>query len=190
MLIILSLVVCILLYWMVRLQNKKHSTTYEIDSFSSVDQKAIVLAEMRDTEKQEITEEARKEIEYFKRFLVRREYLMTPTEKDFFEKLKTHLADTAVDIFSKVRLADIVNIKEQWKFESKVVFNKIKSKHIDFVVADHDGKILACIELDDYSHKKGNRADYVKDTVCEIAGVMLLRMQVGDEYDFSEIITV
>ncbi|MFZ4461442.1 MAG: DUF2726 domain-containing protein [Patescibacteria group bacterium] len=145
-----------------------------------------MLAE-REKERETIAQKTNEEIELFKRYLVKRENIMTPTERAFYDQLREYVDDTKCTIFSKVRLADIVNVREYWKFDSKRVFNTIKSKHIDFVVADLDGRILKCIELDDPSHKEGNRGDWVKDVVCEIVGVDLTRVWVADRYDFETI---
>ena len=56
-------------------------------------------------------------------------------------------------------------------------FNKIRSKHIDFALADDDTNIIALIELDDSSHKRQDRVerDIFVDAVLKNTGYTLLR---------------
>lgn len=126
-----------------------------------------------------------KEEEEYKKYLVKKNYIMTLTEKVFYNKLYDFINKEKYFIFTKVRLADIVNIKKTYDFWAKVVFNKIKSKHIDFVITDTKWKILKCIELDDYSHNTEKKWDLVKNKVLNIMWIELIRIKVAYNYDFN-----
>ena len=88
-----------------------------------------------------------------------------------------------------MRLADLIEPKpkEENPFWMEC-FNKIKSKHIDFALADEETAIVALIELDDTSHSRPDREkrdDFV-NAVLENTGYTLLRtygeLDVIEEY--------
>ena len=68
-------------------------------------------------------------------------------------------------------------------------FNKIRSKTIDFVITDINGKIITCIELDDPSHVKDNRQerDNFIDELFKQLDISLIRIPVQGYYDMQEI---
>ena len=129
----------------------------------------------------EQTEEVKEFIEY----LSKKDYIMTWTEKYFFNLLSEHIYWKKYMIFSKVRLADIAEVKNVYTNRWFAVFNKIKSKHIDFVITDDKWKILKCIELDDYSHNKKKKWDEIKNIVLKIINIQLVRFKVGNDYNFD-----
>lgn len=101
--------------------------------------------------------------------------LLTKNEYSFFKKLKNITDEKNLQILAKIRLADLVEVNSGTKDWSKY-FNKIKSKHIDFAIADNM-KIIALIELDDKSHEKDNRVqrdDFVNN-VLSTAGYKIIR---------------
>gem|GEM_PF-5627533 len=57
-----------------------------------------------------------KEEEEYKKYLVKKNYIMTLTEKVFYNKLYDFINKEKYFIFTKVRLADIVNIKKTYDF--------------------------------------------------------------------------
>ena len=67
------------------------------------------------------------------------------------------------------------------------MFNKIKSKHVDFVLSDLNGKIILCIELDDSTHNISKKNDIFKDKLFNTMELPLLRYKTGHTYDFSEL---
>ncbi len=88
-----------------------------------------------------------------------------------------------------VRLADLIYTteKEDWWF----YFNKIKSKHIDFVLCN--AKSMSpeiAIELDDSSHSEWDRTerDMFVDQALEDAGMKIVRFRVKESYQIGEII--
>lgn len=111
--------------------------------------------------------------------------LLTPAELSFIHSLKLAV-DGQYDISYKVRLADIVSVKQtKSKSDWQKAFNKIQSKHVDFVLTDtKTADILCAIELDDASHNKPARQlrDEFLDNVLRVTRVPLLRFTVEQSY--------
>lgn len=115
--------------------------------------------------------------------------ILTDREYEFYKRLKPLADEYGLSVYSKVRLADLIEPKP--KAENPYwmeCFNKIKAKHIDFALADEDTAIVALIELDDTSHSRPDRVerdDFV-DAVLENTGYTLLRtygeLDVIEEY--------
>ena len=88
-----------------------------------------------------------------------------------------------LDILTKVRLADIIHTYDNnYKY-----FNKIKAKHIDFVLIDKNGNIKLLIELDDNSHLNPQRQkrDIFLNNIFKDTDITLLR--VPAKYIYNEI---
>lgn len=90
-------------------------------------------------------------------FPYQKKYLLTKNEYYFYKNLKKITDEHNLQILAKIRLADLLDVnsglnKKEWN----IYFSKIKSKHIDFAIAD-DMKILFLIELDDNSHNAQSR---------------------------------
>ena len=115
--------------------------------------------------------------------------ILTDREYSFYRKLKPLADKYGLNIYTKVRLADLVEPKP--KAENPFwmeCFNKIKAKHIDFALADDETSIVALIELDDKSHSRPDRIerdDFV-NAVLKNTGYTLLRtygdLDVIEEY--------
>lgn len=80
------------------------------------------------------------------------ETILTERERSFYHILKPIADKLELQICPKVRVADIVSIKKGTKDWQKW-FNKIRSKHVDFLLCDYDMNIVLIIELDDSSHE-------------------------------------
>lgn len=108
--------------------------------------------------------------------------VLTKREYDFYKKLKPLADKCGLCIYTKVRLADLIEPKP--KSENPLwmeCFNKIKAKHIDFALADDDTNIIVLIELDDRSHERPDRIerdDFV-NAVLKNTGYTLLRTYGG-----------
>jgi very-short-patch-repair endonuclease len=91
-------------------------------------------------------------------------------------------------IFSKIRIADIVSVDNM--HENYGYWNKIRSKHIDFLLCTPDSTPFLCIELDGYSHQQSRvrENDKFKDELFDTLGIRCLRYRVSQKYDFNEII--
>ncbi len=119
-----------------------------------------------------------------------RDSLMTETELAFFGILEQALEDS-YRIYSKVRLEDIIQVKPG--IEKATAFaarNRIKCRHIDFVLCDPETlKILASIELDDRSHERPERMDRddFVDEALRVCGIPCIRFPVQRNYSSREI---
>ena len=116
-----------------------------------------------------------------KKIYFRRYRLLSAAELRFFHALQ-HVAGNQYWVFTKVRVADLVDIRglkgRQW-WRS---FARISQKHIDFVVAARQGlEVLAAIELDDRSHLLRDRRqrDHLVNSIFSQAGIPLLRFPVN-----------
>lgn len=116
----------------------------------------------------------------------KKKYLLTKAEKNFYNVLEKAICDEDFYICPKVRLADIIYIsgtKNRQKY-----FNKIQSKHIDFLLCSKQylNPVLA-IELDDSSHNRTDRIDRDRfvDNALKSAGLPIFRVKVSYSYDFN-----
>jgi len=116
----------------------------------------------------------------------RRKYLLTRTEKSFYNVLRTVVAPHAV--LAKVRLADLVESDKRHRLW-RANFNRICSKHIDFVICDAALSPIIAVELDDASHRLPERVARDRDVnrILEIASLPILRVTVRRIYDSVEI---
>ena len=115
--------------------------------------------------------------------------ILTDREYEFYKRLKPLADEYGLSIYTKVRLADLIEPKPKAENPCWMeCFNKIKAKHIDFALADEETAIVALIELDDTSHSRPDRIerdDFV-NAVLENTGYTLLRtfgdLDVIEEY--------
>jgi len=114
--------------------------------------------------------------------------LFSPAEATFFGVLKLALGDD-FHIFSKVRVADLLEPAgpgSQWRS----AFNRISSKHLDFVVCKTGSwDIIAVVELDDASHSRRDRAarDAFMDSSLQNAGIPIVRVKAKATYAVPEL---
>jgi hypothetical protein len=116
--------------------------------------------------------------------------LFSPAERSFLGVLTLALEENAL-IFGKVRVADILKpIKGVSRKNWQSLFNKISSKHFDFVICDkNDLSVLCVIELDDKSHNSKSRIkrDEFLQSACESADLALIRVPAQSDYDLEDI---
>jgi len=113
-------------------------------------------------------------------------YFFTPTEKKFFDVLVEAVGDEVV-VFSQCRVADLIDVDSKKHFGA---FNRIKSKHIDFVLVEKVSAALLCaIELDDKSHARKDRVkrDKFLDQVFAQVELPLFRFRAQNEYSVADI---
>lgn len=101
--------------------------------------------------------------------------LFTKHELAFYRSLVSVAASRKLVVFGKVRLADLIEPqkKETWR----QAFNRISSKHVDFVLCDPvELKPVLVIELDDSTHDRKDRAqrDQFVDKAFGSAGIPIL----------------
>ena len=112
-----------------------------------------------------------------------RTFLHTRTEQIFHRRLQS-LIDPSCSISGKVRLADLFEAPKGR--DHQTAFNRICSKHIDFVIIDQaSSRILCAIELDDASHQRPDRQerDRFVDKLFASAPFDLLRVPVSSMHD-------
>ena len=117
-----------------------------------------------------------------------RERLVTKTELKFFRALRKAVRGDW-EIFAMVRMADLLRVQKNVK-NRKSWINKILAKHIDFVLCDPVSlQPLLCIELDDGSHARPERAERDKfvEEVFDSAGLPLIRFPVSENYPAAEL---
>ena len=89
-------------------------------------------------------------------------------------------------VHGKVRLEDIIRVKrglpEKLRWAAR---GRVKSRHIDYVIAKQSGQPVLAIELDGRSHdpKNPSEADKVKTALFKAANLKLRRIRVGDDFD-------
>ena len=117
--------------------------------------------------------------------------LLTPAELSFKHTLKLALSERN-EIDSKVRLADLISVDKSLSGSDwHKSFNRIKSKHIDFVLSDKKTSELVCaIELDDSSHSRKERIsrDEFLNKALKSAELPLVRFKASVSYSTKEII--
>ena len=94
------------------------------------------------------------------------ETILTERERAFYRILRPIADRLELQICPKVRVADIVSIKKGTRDWQKW-FNKIRSKHVDFLLCDYDMNIVLMIELDDRSHEteRAQKNDALKNAI-------------------------
>ncbi|MEO0533785.1 MAG: DUF2726 domain-containing protein [Cyanobacteria bacterium P01_A01_bin.123] len=148
---------------------------------------AAVLVKLSQGNKTKSQEHKTKSIDYPYQQL---EALFTPAERSFLRVLNRAIGERA-KIFGKIRVADIITPQKGLsQSDWQKAFNKISSKHLDFVVCkNHDLSVICAIELDDKSHqqKKRQDRDYFLNKACNSAGLPLIRVAVKPDYTVDDI---
>lgn len=109
--------------------------------------------------------------------------LLTNNERNFYETIRLIAEKLNMNVLSKVRLADIVNVNRNIQsktFEWWGYFKQISQKHIDFALADKGSlEIKLVIEVDDSSHKRADRIerDRFVDQVLSDVGIPILHIE-------------
>jgi hypothetical protein len=118
------------------------------------------------------------------------QFILSPAEQKFHQALSHGLSNQFM-ILMKVRVADVLQpetgiTKNEWTS----AFNRIKSKHFDFLLCSHNTcEIIAAIELDDRSHQRPDRRkrDKFLNLACESADFALIRVSSRQIYSPQEI---
>lgn len=116
--------------------------------------------------------------------------LFTPAERSFLGVLE-QAVEGKLRIMGKVRLADIVKVKNgNNKSAWQKAFNRIQSKHVDFVACDTATLgIKFIIELDDKSHDQSKRQDRDKfiDKALAAAKIPVFHFAAKPTYTIQEL---
>jgi len=116
--------------------------------------------------------------------------LFTPAERSFLGVLNQAIDGDTI-VFGKVRVADVLapqkgSTRGVWQ----KAFNKISSKHFDFVLCSKtDLSILCAIELDDSSHNQSKQKirDAFIEGACKSADFPLIRFVAKATYTVNDI---
>ena len=109
--------------------------------------------------------------------------LLTPSEAAFYSALLLAAGRRYV-VFAKVRLADLCQDLDRWA--DIRAFNKVSSKHVDFVLCDATTfQPVLAVELDDRSHLRADRRsrDAFVDGIFRTMGLGVYRQWVRHSYD-------
>ena len=116
--------------------------------------------------------------------------LLSAAERSFYGVLVNMVGDSII-VFAKIRVADILTpAKGSTRSHWHKAFNRISSKHFDFVLCRNDDlNVLCVIELNDKSHfsKKRMARDEVLRDVCESAGLPLVEIAAKRAYNTTEL---
>lgn len=116
--------------------------------------------------------------------------LFTTAERSFLAVLEAALGNQ-FRVLGKVRLADVIRVKPGLSGSARQqAFNRIQSKHLDFVVCDpKDLAVQFVVELDDSSHQQSSRQarDEFLDKALTAAGVPVFHFQVKRTYSVQDI---
>lgn len=121
---------------------------------------------------------------------MKKKYLLTLNEKNFYEILKLTIKDTNYYICPMVRVADVIYVDRKKTDKWQYHFNKIVGKHIDFLLCDRETMTpLVAIELDDKSHERQDRIERDKflNNAFQSAGIKLIRFKTNKSYNLSNI---
>lgn len=116
--------------------------------------------------------------------------LFTKQELLLYNQLKNFTQEKKVLLFSKVRIADLVEIKNYSNnSEFYSLFRKVSQKHIDYIITDYNGQILCLIELDGKSHNNYNtrKNDMFKDKLFKDIGIPLIRYKNYEYHDLKKL---
>lgn len=105
-----------------------------------------------------------------------RKNILTKNEYYFYKKLKPIADKYDLQILTKIRLADLIEVnKGLSQRDWGTYFAKIKSKHVDFAIADNM-KIVLIIELDDRTHQQQDRImrDMFVDDALKVSGYYIV----------------
>lgn len=116
--------------------------------------------------------------------------LFTKSEWYFFYQLSNYLKDSWLKIAPKVRLIDIIEFeKTDNRSLRQKIYNKIVSKHVDFIVCDTYWNIKVIIELDGHHHnnQKASENDDFKTHLFQHLWFNFIRFNASSKYDFTSI---
>jgi hypothetical protein len=116
----------------------------------------------------------------------RKPFLLSKPEKYFYNVLREIVGNYTV--LTKVRLADLVETNKGHP-RQRGNFNRVRSKHIDFVVCDDWLRPVIAIELDGSSHQLPERRerDAIVDQILATASLPIIHVSRRGWYDHDEI---
>ena len=121
----------------------------------------------------------------------KKDFLLSNSERKFYYALEQVARGNNYHLFAKVRLEDLIEVPQSLSYGYRFgLRNRIKSRHIDFVLCDYKYiRPVLAIELDGSSHFRADRIesdDFLNKTLSDV-GLPLLRFPVKSFYDQGEI---
>ena len=120
----------------------------------------------------------------------RNSVLLSAAERSFLGVLEQALGE-GYRVCPKVRVADAISVRRPLpRGEWQRAFNRISSKHFDFILCrSTDLKIACAVELDDSTHQRNDRQerDMFLGDVCSVSSLPLLRFAAKGAYTVSDI---
>jgi very-short-patch-repair endonuclease len=116
--------------------------------------------------------------------------LLSPAERSFFGVLQQALGREFTPL-AKVRLADLLRVQRGVSAQRRAAaFNRVSSKHADFVVCLSDTfRVVGVVELDDKSHRRDarQRRDQFLDAALAAAGIPVLHITAQRSYSITDV---
>ena len=120
----------------------------------------------------------------------RNSVLLSAAERSFLGVLEQALGE-GYRVCPKVRVADAISVRRPLpRGEWQRAFNRISSKHFDFILCRSTDLEIACaVELDDSTHQRHARQDrdMFLGEVCSVSSLPLLRFPAKVAYTVSDI---
>ena len=120
----------------------------------------------------------------------RNSVLLSAAERSFLGVLEQALGE-GYRVCPKVRVADAISVRRPLpRGEWQRAFNRISSKHFDFILCRSTDLEIACaVELDDSTHQRNDRQerDMFLGEVCSVSSLPLLRFPAKGAYTVSDI---
>lgn len=115
---------------------------------------------------------------------------LSSAEQSFLDVLE-EILDSGYRVFSKIRLADVVQVKNGLpRAAEQRALNSISARHADFLICSaSDMSIRGAIDLDDRPHDDPRRdlEELFIEKVFEASQIPLLRVKAQADYSISEI---
>lgn len=103
-------------------------------------------------------------------------HILTKREYRFYLLLREVADEYHYLICPKVGVKDLLSVTDQRHYMK--YFHMIAQNHVDFVVCDHDLRVLFVIELDDSTHetRDARKRDHLKNKAFAATGIPLKRI--------------
>lgn len=118
--------------------------------------------------------------------------VFSPKEGYFYRDVRPIADKLGLLVFTKMRLADLLEVPKGQQDYMKW-FNRIKAKHIDFILVDRDYHIRLLVEVDDPSHNRSDRQarDEEVDEIFRQQGMEVLHLRAwGKQYGAEDLETI
>lgn len=118
--------------------------------------------------------------------------IFSPKEGYFYRDVRPIADKLGLLVFTKMRLADLLEVPKTQPDYMKW-FNRIKAKHIDFILVDRDYHIRLLVEVDDPSHNRPDRQarDEEVDEIFRQQGMEVLHLRAwGKQYGAEDLETI